>query len=96
MRKILQRQNYQNRVVTISDVYGIIENIQHFKDREPKRALGRAAKVWSYLEIDASKLSERMLANKELENSDKEIDRKFRLYLDNEYLNNEPMLQFKE
>ena len=96
MRKILQRQNYPNRVVTISDVYGTIENLQHYNNGEPKRGLGRVAKVWSYLEIDASKLSERMLANKELENSDKEIDRKFRLYLDNEKSNNEPMLKFKE
>ena len=37
-----------------------------------------------------------MLAKKELENSDKEIDRKFRLYLDNEKSNNEPMLKFEE
>ena len=96
MRKILQRQNYPNRVVTISDVYGTIENMQHFNEGEPKRALGRVAKVWSYLEIDGSKLSERILANKELENSDKEIDRKFRLYLDNEKSNQEPALQFKE
>ena len=96
MRKILQRQNYPNRVVTISDVYGTIENMQHFNEGEPKRALGRVAKVWSYLEIDSGKLSERMLANKELETSDKEIDRKFRLYLDNENSNNEPMLKFEE
>ena len=98
MRKILQRQNYPNRVVTISDVYGTIENSQIFNyedsefiDREinkktVKRSLGRVAKVWSYLEIDSSKLSERILANKELEKSDKEIDRNFRLYLDNEKL----------
>ena len=96
MRKILQRQNYPNRVVTISDVYGTIENMQHFNEGEPKRALGRVAKVWSYLEIDGSKLSERILANKELENSDKEINRKFRLYLDNEKLNQEPLIQFEE
>ena len=39
MRKILQRQNYPNRVVTISDVYGTIENMQTFKDIEPKRGM---------------------------------------------------------
>ena len=94
MRKIIQRQNYPNRIVTISDVYGTIENLQQFNDGEPKRSLGRVAKVWSYLEIDASKLSERMLANKELEKSDKEIDGKFRLYLDNEKSNQEPASSF--
>ena len=76
MRKILLRQNYPNRVVTISDVYSTIENMQHFDNGSQKRALGRVAKVWSYLEIDGEKLSERMLAKKELETSDKEIDRK--------------------
>ena len=96
MRKILLQQEFPNRNVTISDVWGTIENLQRSENLPIKRALGRVAKVWTYLEIDAYKLSERMLAKKELETSDKEIDRKFRLYLDNENSNNKPMLKFSE
>ena len=96
MRKILLQQKYPNRNVVVSDVWGTIENKQFYIGEEPTRTLGRVAKVYTYLEIDSRSLVERIYANKELQCTDKEIDRKFRLYLDNEKSNNEPMLKFKE
>ena len=68
MRKILLQQKFPNRNVTISDVWGTIENLQRSENFPIKRALGRVAKVWTYLEIDAYKLSERMLAKKRTRN----------------------------